>query len=303
MKLFVIGNGFDLAHGIKSKYWNFGEYLADNYPSFFNSLNSAINNDQGIWSDFEAKLPDCGRAMEDTGLSVAQQRLDELDYDPMSDEGMGIWMNDQLRFINSLPNVLRSWIESIDIHKPKAYIEGLMSNDDYFLSFNYTNTLEEVYGIEKDNILHIHGDVNNTNHELIMGHGDMSQIMWVEKQLHSSEEAFADCAISIYKSELDFLSKTYKNTHEIISRHEDFFDEIVGIDEIYVIGSSLSEVDKTYFEKIHESTLAKWIFVFYDTKDSFQNRNAVEQIEKFAKRINLMDEQYIIIPDTDILNK
>lgn len=83
MKLFVIGNGFDLAHGIKSKYWNLGEYLADNYPSFFNNLNSAINNDQGIWSDFEAKLPDCGRAMEDTGLSVAQQRLDELDYDPM----------------------------------------------------------------------------------------------------------------------------------------------------------------------------------------------------------------------------
>lgn len=28
--LYIIGNGFDIAHGLDTSYWNFREYLLDN---------------------------------------------------------------------------------------------------------------------------------------------------------------------------------------------------------------------------------------------------------------------------------
>ncbi|WP_375104117.1 AbiH family protein [Paenibacillus sp. RS8] len=31
--LFIIGNGFDLAHGMKTSYEDFHEYLKENYPA------------------------------------------------------------------------------------------------------------------------------------------------------------------------------------------------------------------------------------------------------------------------------
>ena len=33
-RLYIIGNGFDIAHGIHTDYWNFRTYLEQNYPEF-----------------------------------------------------------------------------------------------------------------------------------------------------------------------------------------------------------------------------------------------------------------------------
>ncbi len=77
MKLFIIGNGFDLAHKIESTYWH-----------------------------FEGNLPECGSETESCGLQVAQERLDELDYDPMSNEGMRQWVNKKLAFQRSVTRCL-----------------------------------------------------------------------------------------------------------------------------------------------------------------------------------------------------
>lgn len=32
--LYIIGNGFDIAHGLNTSYWNFREFLAENYQEF-----------------------------------------------------------------------------------------------------------------------------------------------------------------------------------------------------------------------------------------------------------------------------
>ena len=55
-KLFIIGNGFDLAHDIKSSYDNFRQYLEDKYP----------NMNRNIHSVPEATLmPDGGEVFDD----------------------------------------------------------------------------------------------------------------------------------------------------------------------------------------------------------------------------------------------
>lgn len=57
MKLYVMGNGFDLAHDIKCKYKHFGDFLAENEPVFYNNLMAAFESDQSIWGAFEDALP------------------------------------------------------------------------------------------------------------------------------------------------------------------------------------------------------------------------------------------------------
>jgi len=39
-----------------------------------------------------------------------------------------------------------------------------------FINFNYTDTLEELYGIPKSNILYLHNNANDYSGDLIFGH-------------------------------------------------------------------------------------------------------------------------------------
>lgn len=92
--LYIIGNGFDKAHGLKTSYWNFREFLEEKHPRFlykFERLygyepldsseygysderqrrwNESVNKD--LWSEFERGMssPDI-QAMLDYSESVA----------------------------------------------------------------------------------------------------------------------------------------------------------------------------------------------------------------------------------------
>ena len=46
----------------------------------------------------------------------------------------------------------------------------LIIQDSIFINFNYTKTLENLYGINQSNILHIHGCIDKYE-DLILGHG------------------------------------------------------------------------------------------------------------------------------------
>ena len=57
MKLYIIGNGFDLAHNIKSRYSDFGRFLEENYYGL--KVQSEIlyeDTDVSLWTDFETAL-------------------------------------------------------------------------------------------------------------------------------------------------------------------------------------------------------------------------------------------------------
>ena len=38
MKLFIIGNGFDIGHGLPTQYWDFRTYLENVYPDFLHAF-------------------------------------------------------------------------------------------------------------------------------------------------------------------------------------------------------------------------------------------------------------------------
>ncbi len=43
--LYILGNGFDFAHGLDTKYWDFRTFLAENHPEFLLEFEKLYN----IW--------------------------------------------------------------------------------------------------------------------------------------------------------------------------------------------------------------------------------------------------------------
>lgn len=285
MKLIVIGNGFDLAHGIKSEYSDFGEFLLKYEPDFYNNLMYAFNNDQSIWGAFEDNLPLCANVIENNGLNMANERLGELDYDPMSDEGMGYWLKEQYNFIRQLPVILRKWVETIDCRKAKIYKEQFFKKEDLVLTFNYTNVVENLYNVSSAQVCHIHGNVKNENEILTMGHGNTQCMDYVKKELLKAQEAYAECAKSVYRCELEYLTKCYKNTDNIIEKNSTFFDRIKQCDEAHIIGCSISNADIPYIKKIIELGVQK-LFIYYHTLE------ANNRLEKAMKTLNTDSDIY-----------
>ena len=60
---------------------------------------------------------------------------------------------------------------------------------------------------------------------------------------------------------------TTKKCGDIIKNHKDFFDGLSGIEEVFVIGHSLSEVDYPYFEEVRSRCDAKWHIGYHSLDD------------------------------------
>jgi hypothetical protein len=138
-----------------------------------------------------------------------------------------------------------------------------MLHGDYrVLSFNYTEFIEELYGAK--HICYIHGCRKNRRRgkpdELILGHApDLEDEQW--DKVHMKPIKFKNpYKRYIYESAMETATReaawyddsTTKNCSEIIKKHSDFFEGLSEIEEVYVIGHSLSEVDYPYFYEINK---------------------------------------------------
>ena len=58
MKLYIIGNGFDIGHGIPCKYSDFYTYLESNREDVLEEMEQYyyVDSDSELWSDFERGL-------------------------------------------------------------------------------------------------------------------------------------------------------------------------------------------------------------------------------------------------------
>ena len=64
-----------------------------------------------------------------------------------------------------------------------------------------------------------------------------------------------------------YEESTTKKCSDIIKNHQQFFDELAGIEEVYVIGHSLSEVDYPYFREVCKKSNAKWCIGYHSLDD------------------------------------
>lgn len=279
--IFVIGNGFDIYHGVPSRYSDFQKYLAINDSSLHSLLEKFISIDEN-WSELEASLADID---VDNIVDSLSQFLVPYGAEDWSDAYHHDYQYEVDRIIESLSSQLKlrfaEWVRQLEIptfENLSVHPLSLLPTAK-FLTFNYTSSLTVVYGVPSKNIVYIHGEAS-TGEELILGHA------WNPIEIPSLNDVpdpeNLDTRV-LEGNELinSYFGKTFKDTKKVIAEKSAFFGSLAAVSKIVVLGHSLSKVDVAYFEEIARSLdLSKvtWVVTYYGDQEREKHRNALINI-------------------------
>lgn len=284
-RMLIVGNGFDLEHGLKTTYWDFREYLEENHLDFLIAFEKMYNFypiDFGdpyvgkdaqrkreetvynmLWEKFEELMgnPDIGSM-----INASECILDDLNLDGGNigiEDTMDDYWENEYGFIQQFPDYVKEWIEQISTDNVKARKKSLINDNECIcLNFNYTDTLENVYHIE--DVFHIHGSVcENSWVDPIMGHCTRKGIEEHKEAAYKAGEYFDEGEESIHKAIARFLEPINKDTDEIIKNNQSFFAQLSEIDSITIVGWSAGSVDIPYLKKVSESVKSEAIWHVY----------------------------------------
>lgn len=305
MRLNLIGNGFDLYHGLPSSYYYFGCFLATNYPDFYGEMSEMygfqcqkrIGHDDFeivvsdiFWRTFEEQLGYLnsgwmeGRLIDDLGLECD----DPIDLDIPERVNSKVIKDKFCEWICTTVNTRQNFnIIKSRISRNKRRFRG----DDYFVNFNYTQTLEEVYNIPRDRVIHIHGECELDEQwgELVVGHGNDEDIQYIEERIKDIESNGGWLGyqsernrLNEYKCERAILQDLKKDVPYLSSKLIGMLrNKKLQVDEIWVWGLSCGVVDEQYIEDLHrEYPDAKWMFSCYSPGNK-------QERSQFAKRLGL----------------
>lgn len=292
--LFIIGNGFDIMHGVRSSYWDFQKTLGRSSELRFH-LETYLRA-ENLWSDFEDSLSHLDAGMM---LDVMDMWLDNFgayrrdasaaDFHGAIDTAMlPIYV-----LTDQLPRRFRAWVETLEANDSKP-CRRIISPDAVYLSFNYTDFLETLYGVPHDKIKYIHGcrkkQKYHPKEKLILGHvpnvdylKDYEPSPGMVPQYKNEYKAYLlESAIEIGTQQwITYYEEVFtKHTPEIIEENKDFFEGLTGITDIIVIGHSLSEVDYPYFKEIFRQNgdRAEWHIGYHSLDDMKRLITFVEEI-------------------------
>lgn len=279
--LFIIGNGFDIDHGLNTTYNHFREYLiayAEKYsyqdynytlPDFTFMPDGSEEIDDKEVVAFLVSILEKSNGENWGDLESSLASLDFYDYfsTPLLDkEGdVNYWHTSYqnsdvasilVRHLQEIPKFFSQWIYNTkpikQLKVKKRFLNLLRDNQNFFINFNYTSTLQDIYGVQE--VCHIHGKIGEV---LYFGHGD-------------KEEKFDSYQVSLIgaENELDSLHKLLKkDTKRALENHYNFFLNLPSdLDSIYSYGFSFSIVDLVYIKEIFlriDSSNITWYFNDY----------------------------------------
>lgn len=216
-KVFIIGNGFDLDLGWKTRYSDFASskfWIGDSYGS---DLKSRLNQDKNIekWFDLEMSLLNYAKADESGSHSSLYEYTKEHDKQCFKELTQGL-----SSYLKAEEN------KSVNEKSVAAKVlRGILSNG-YFTSiysFNYTNlkSIAGKLGLSTDfRYEHVHGSI--ATDFIILGVED---------------------AVDLYPG-YSFLYKTFSPHYE--SHHIQY--DLLEADEVVFFGHSLGKNDYHYFQ-------------------------------------------------------
>ena len=258
--IYVIGNGFDLLHGIPSRYKDFKLWIEYNHPDLLNRLQKYYSCDSEWWCDFEKSLGylDIGVFRKDhykpdslplnVNLSDLIERYSEKAFD---------------KFRDDISEAFSEWINSLDIASIVQKMSLSTSSVTLYINFNYTDTLENCYNIPSSNVFHIHGR-NSKIDEIIYGSnrtvGKILEDEYNGEYLGNEEE----------EDLLYAIGHMVKNTQRQINNHPQVFCKHPKLKYITIIGYSFSEVDERYLNvlsKYNDFSQINWRISYHTCKD------------------------------------
>lgn len=287
--LFIIGNGFDLAHGIPTQYSDFRAFLVRNYPDAekykdlqvcledfdyienekefaAEILLSTMDKVSGInWCDFEDALARIDFGNKFPGFSYGQSKTEEehelaiSQYMLYMDKLSKPFIYCTKYWQEFFEHWMREIKTQIDLNNfaPKENLKELFSqSDSHFLTFNYTRTLRKLYN--QKHVIHIH---NRVGKRLIFGHGEDD----VMSTASCANISFGSCFVN------DMANSFKKDTETALKNSKQFFDSLdQRIDKVYSYGFGYGKVDGVYISKIIKSISpnATWYFTKFEAKDT-----------------------------------
>lgn len=232
--LYIIGNGFDLHHGLNTSYSNFRDTCAKKKPVLWGLLTDiygdAINDDMW-WREFEVMLG-------------------KIDYNHLiqtyNGEAMGA-MKVQNLFKGTLPPFFGGWIMEMN-HKTQEDQSLNIDPESLFFTFNYTLTLENVYHVKVENVWHIHGSIKDVDN-IVVGHDSDDRKLFGEYLAYKDEHGpiRSDITDNIIK----MAANGAKCVDDRIARHEEKFSNLYhNVKHIIVMGFSFNDIDIPYIKAI-----------------------------------------------------
>jgi len=256
--LYIIGNGFDLHHGLMTSYRSFSIWLQTKNRRLYDKLNELCMVDF-LWKDFESALPYVDR---DYFLGMGEILLPQgwteddgyaelfMAQDYVREEAEMLWKDIKRWF--------GKWVQSICWREEYNKKKLMLDDKARFITFNYTPFLETQYGISAENILYIHGKRADTKHPPIIGHDGRDTFdEWYNTASNRSRRHYKGKHSMLPEVEMmtgsveEFFSLSEKPVERILFENKEFIEDLYDVKHIYVLGHSLGNVDLPYFRAIN----------------------------------------------------
>lgn len=300
--LYIIGNGFDIAQGLKTSYSDFYRWYQSQLMPFnkaIRDLRRDISKDHETWADMELGL---GQYT----ANVNPEDIDKVYYD-LSDSLREYLKNEQRRYnpservkelikkdlLTPYTTLLEGDKVALKEFKRKKNRVGETDVID-IITLNYTDSLEKNFNVADSkplgtflsgsailgNILHAHGDLSTT---LIMGVNDSSQL---SNEEFKNNEDICDLLIK---------PQTCSTIRAYVPRQCE--ELIQNADLIIIFGVSLGETDKKWWELVAQRIIhndARLIIYEYIDEPLDMTRGHTigakrrKVIRKFLSRIGTM---------------
>ena len=271
--LYIIGNGFDLNHGMCTAYSNFKDWLISHKRfDIILELENLFGDNTSLWCDFEAAL---GRYDFEKAVDWDLNSLYIVEDPVVNPSYLNVSIND------IVSNSFIEWVKDIKLPKDKKFH---ITNDAFFITFNYTETLEEIYGIESKNILHLHGN-RTKNNQLIIGHRhyvDSGTTIRKDVSPRENNERI---------QRICNLNELYKPIEKIIDNNQYVWSKLKNVSQVIVIGHSCNEIDYLYLKKITDSIKdnSNWTFYYYSIEDK-------DRMQTLTRKLMITDVHYLPYP-------
>ncbi len=295
--LYVIGNGFDLMHGVRSSYYDFGRTLGKRSHIRF-VLENYLQVDD-LWADFEGALAKLNvEAMSQT--YILDNLLDAMGaYDedaPAADFFAAAEMaaSPATELPRELDRSFTKWIDTLHARTDDRPLKSII-RDGRFLDFNYTEFIEELYGVPKREVCYIHGcrrkKKGHQREKLILGHQPQAsdpqfdfESNWRGLDLSGNRAQMIYDAQQIALREIGEADEDLtKHCDEIIAAHKGFFEGLSDIDTVITIGHSLYPVDWDYFAEVMKQNADRerinWYFGCFSYGDLVRIQDFIHQFQ------------------------
>lgn len=319
-QLYIIGNGFDIHHGIPSRYSNYRDWLEENDAVLIERLRNYYDvDDKEWWNQFELELghPDMADYIDETAFEnepdYGSDEFRDRDYHAGQIEAE----NEIGNLVSNIKGTFVDWVGSLPAPKSDKKIQ-LDKDDAFFINFNYTDTLQTLYNVKPVDILSIHGNVR-LGTELVLGHNraydeldaefapeiptppddlsDEEMAEWYDEMADAGEDYIHQ---SVRGEVISQIHNLRKDTENIIKANKKTFETLNDVQTVYIYGLSFSPVDEPYLDEVASKVNAattKWVVSYYSDEDKenaeqfFGSKGIKQDMVSYLKLDDLLVEK------------